>query len=812
MSAQRQKDAWRWLFLFTALEAVAASVALLRMPLESSGISVARLTSLLILGVFLLGSVVFAWRPPAWLRGPAHGFAIAFMTVITLALAAGLFLLRYVDPERLLPYFERVGVLLGFILVACLQTLVVLLVSRFGVDLRRLQNMKAVIGPACWATGILLGVLLTVCLTRLGLTPDGAYWAETGVPILGWQLILALLGGLAVALSSRFLRRLPAFDMFMAMGIWILAATIWLSVPNHVLQNSFYAPIRPPSVQPFPNSDAGYYDSMAQSLLIGYPYQGEIPARPLYIVVLAALHVIVGERYDLIIVGQTLILALIPVLLYALGVLLHSRAAGVIAALAAVSREWTTLLISSETRVSNTKMLLVDLPTLLLVLAACVFTVRWLRRRAIRDAILAGGVFGLLLLLRTQAATIIPVAGVLALLVLGPLRRTTYLQLTAFAAAAALTVLPWPTRNYLVNGQFSMEAAFQYRIIASQYQYTGNLDIDNVDLASQSLAGTLLTFALRDPRFVFGFIANHALATQVGGILALPLFHQYNGIFADINLYWMDWDGRLSLPNMGLVVLYLMLIGLGLGSAWARLGWVGLVPLGFSLAYSLANGVARFSGWRYDLPADWIAYFYLAVGTAELLMILASLFGLRRLEPRQKAEGMSHQTSGSKPIVVLFAAFILIGLLPCLGGLIASPRYVGDNADELAVRLSMAPALSELGFDGADIRAFRESPGAVLEIGRALYPRFFSRGNGLASAHPWPSYAPREYPRLGFLLLNGSRHDVVLPIREVPHDFEHADDAIVLGCLKEDHIEARLVLLENSGIAYRAVPLAEACP
>ena len=120
-----------------------------------------------------------------------------------------------------------------------------------------------------------------------------------------------------------------------------------------MLQNSFYAPIRPPAHVPFPNSDAGYYDSMAQSLLIGYPYLGEIPSRPLYVVFLAGLHSLLGERYDLIIAGQTLVLAIIPVLLYWLGSAIHSRPAGVIAAIAAVGREWTSLMVSSATRVSN---------------------------------------------------------------------------------------------------------------------------------------------------------------------------------------------------------------------------------------------------------------------------------------------------------------------------------------------------------------------------------------------------------------------------------------------------------------------------
>jgi hypothetical protein len=176
------------------------------------------------------------------------------------------------------------------------------------------------------------------------------------------------------------------------------------------------------------------------------------------------------------------------------------------------------------------------------------------------------------------------------------------------------------------------------------------------------------------------------------------------------------------------------------------------------------------------------------------------------------ADSPTRPTGASKPIFALVAAFLLIGLLPWLAAIMVGPRYAGDNADNLAMRISTAPAVSDIGIDAAEITAFRGSPGAVLEIGRALYPRFFTRGNGLASAHPWPSYAPRDYARLGFLLLNESRHDVILPIRDIPQDFDHAADAIVLGCLTEDYIEARLVLLEASGVAYQGVPLEQACP
>ena len=193
---------------------------------------------------------------------------------------------------------------------------------------------------------------------------------------------------------------------------------IWLSVPNEVLKNSFYFPIDPPANMPLPYSDSAYYDYMAHSLLIGTDYLGEIPTRPLYILFLTVLHLLFGENYNLIIVGQTLVLAAFPVVFYALGKKLHSRLAGLTIALLAIFREWTNLLVSSDTRVSNTKTLLVDTPTLLLILLACLFAFRWLERKDKRSAFIAGGVFGILLLLRTQSMLILPVVFVVAFLAL----------------------------------------------------------------------------------------------------------------------------------------------------------------------------------------------------------------------------------------------------------------------------------------------------------------------------------------------------------------------------------------------------------
>jgi 4-amino-4-deoxy-L-arabinose transferase-like glycosyltransferase len=126
------------------------------------------------------------------------------------------------------------------------------------------------------------------------------------------------------------------------------------------------------------------------------------------VVFLTFLHKVFGENYSGIIFGQTFLLALIPVVFYFLGKKLHSRAAGVTIALFFIFRELTSLWITSNTRVSNSKSLLTDLPTLFLLILSCYFTFRWLESRDKKSALIAGGMFGLLMLLRTQSLLLFP--------------------------------------------------------------------------------------------------------------------------------------------------------------------------------------------------------------------------------------------------------------------------------------------------------------------------------------------------------------------------------------------------------------------
>jgi hypothetical protein len=810
-----------WFFYLCAMEGAAAIAALFLIPSEGGRLSLARLTLIGFILLICIAWIILGFRRPHFFDKRIQPAFIILSAILALIFGPLLFLLRYVNPDGSLSTYERLSPLLWYLLVLSIQFFFYFLLLYKGFHPDSLTAQKPIYLSTLITFCLLLCIFIFISISRLGLTPDPAYWGEPGVPMLGWGFIVALIGGVCVLWIGLYTRS-RALNFFLPLTIYLLAVAIWLSVPAEVLTNSFYMPINPPTFQPFPYSDAGYYDQMAQSLLIGHPYQGTIPTRPLYIFLLTILHILFGENYRNIIMGQTFVLAIIPVVFYYLGKKLHSHAAGVMIALFFIFRELTALLVSSNTRVSNTKTLLVDLPTLLLLTLACLFTLKWLEQKDLKNALIAGGTFGLLLLLRTQSMLVLPLIILIALLVFGWKNKSFYLQISVFILGLMITIAPWLIHNYLQTGQFAFDAPFQYKIIASQYAYSGNLDINSYNFEGKSLGRVLIEFALKDPAFVFGFIANHFLATQVNGLLALPLIKPYNGIFEPVNLYWMDWAGHLEWYNLLLVIFYLVVISFGLGSAWKRWRWMGLLPLAFSAGYSLATAIGRFSGWRYDLPADWIWYFYFGIGLAELLLQSALLFGandrssrrpLRSIPLGQRRVNHLEDSIGGDnrkrpfPQLIFFALlFAFVGGLPWIAENIASPRYLHQSQaalEEKIVALSNAPTIDE-------INTFISRPNTFMQMGRVLYPRFFSKNDGLASANPWPAYAFHDYPRIGFLLLNQSSVSIVFPTKKIA-EFPHAADVIVLGCQHEDYVEAHWVAFPELDSVYSSEQLTDTC-
>jgi hypothetical protein len=816
-SKRRLASTWPAFFLLTSFESAGFLIALLLIPSES-GLSLARLFMLGIL-TLVTGLAIYATRnTQALLRFVTPRILprlISASILLALFSALGLFLLRYLNPEWTLAYYQRAWPLLTFFLLFSIQSVIWFSFLHFGFYPQNITQYKSILIPFVSAFIILLSSFIFISLTRLGLTFDPAYWGEPGVPVMGWQLVLALILAIVILRITRCDLRLPSF--LFPLFIYLFAIILWLSVPIDIVKNGYYISIDPPTYQPFPYSDSSYYDSMAHSLLIGHPYQGVIPTRPLYIVLLAVLHLFFGENYSAIISGQTILLALIPVVLYQIGKRIHSPAAGVTVALFFTFREYNSLLISSDTRVSNTKSLLVDLPTLLLLGLACLFALRWLQRKDWKAAIVAGGAFGLLLLLRTQSMLILPVLFVVAFLAMSfktpagikRFANRNFLLLSSFFLIGfILTIFPWLLHNYLQVGQVTFDAPFQYKLIASQYAYTGNLDHQNFDFNGKGVGQILIEFAIKDPAFVFGFISNHFLATEVNGLLALPLIKPYNGLLAPLNLYWNSWNGSIEWYNALLLVFYLVFIALGFASAWKRLRWAGLLPLAFNIGYALATAIGRFSGWRYDLPADWVPYFYFCLGVVELFIISGALFGANPEKGNLNVEATKPNCPAIYSVSLL-GVFILLASLPWMAEGFSSPRYPDQTSAALRARLTELDSVKQIA-TATEIDNFISQPASALQIGRVLYPRFYPSHAGYSSPK-WPAFVDRDYPRVGFLLLNQTLLNAVFPTRQSDIDISQAADAILLGCQRDGYIEVRLAAFPASDSAYLSAPLSEPC-
>lgn len=802
---------WPWFFFAAAFQSLLAFTALAAIP--SEGLSLARLGLLGILfAVFLAGIYLgfLARRGPIRFDELARTPFIISSALLSLTSSLLLFLLRYLDPQRLLPYFERLSPLLWLLFALGIETALFLLLLKNGFHPQELAKRKPVHLAAFTAFCVLLAVFLFVAITKIGLVPDTAYWGEPAQPLMGWQFIVAILIGFTVLLllsagSANY--QLSITNYFLPLALYLTAVSLWLSVPWTVLQNSFYSPISPPLNIPLPYSDAGYYDFASQSLLIGTDYFGGIPPRPLYVTFLAFLHLLFGQNYPAIIAAQTCVLALFPVALYFLGRKLHSPAAGVTVALFAIFRELVGLWISSNTRVANSKVFTTDFPTAMGVALMCLVIIWWLERRDIKSTLAAGGAFGIFLLFRTQSMLTLPFVIILAWFAFQRKTGEWFKAGAAFGAAMFLTVLPWLTHNYTITGKFSFDDPSQVAIIYSQYSFTDNLDLSQFDPDRDNVGGRIVSFTLENPAYVARFIAAHFLNTEIGGLLALPLAKPFNGLQAPVNLYWIEWDGSLEWYNLILVLIYLAVIAVGFGAAWRRLGWLGLVPLAFNLGYALSNGIARFSSWRYNLPADWVIYFYFAIGAIEIGGGLPLLFGA-------KEEKIFSQSAQPRPnpfafgafrfsYLVIVLAFMLAGAVPWLAKGLVPPRYASTQ-DELIAKLEAS------GYRREEIRSFLSQPTAVLIEGRLLYPRMYRRNEGLSSANPWPAYAEKDFARIGFILINQSHHNLIFPTRQLL-DFQQGADAIVLACdVGDSLLEARVVDFEDA--SYQSKPLTDPCP
>ena len=737
-------------------------------------------------------------------------------------------------------YLGRTLPILVLMCCFCLQNILLLPLIRYGwIDLQEMVSIN-LLGLIGLLFGLLLFLWALIALTRFGLNPDQIGWDPPGVPVLAAQVWLAcflgiLFLGLEYLFGNNKKSRNLFFDIAISILIWSAATFLWAKQP--ITPDYFALSPQPPNFEFYPYSDAATHDVLAQRLLVGEGFSG-IARKPLYVTFLAVLHTVAGQSYERVVFLQVMVIALIPVLIYWLTKLLHQRLSGMIAAFLIIFRELNAFALAGQIGVSHAKLLMSDLPATLGVVLLTWAIVAWLTNPKSRRIypIGIGGVLGLLLLIRPQIVIFLPAVVLLIGIVFFRKISDGFMNLGLIALGLTLVLIPWLWRSYQLTGEFVLNDPLQKAFLTQQYSHTPGygrlkrLPGESDGEFAQRVDEYLSDFITNNPGVVAGFVSSHFAHNIVEMAITLPMSpwvvqnaatdlfpywaQQGDNLWKDCCSpsgyvkampFWSPWTGKATGEIVFSTFLNLAVLAVGLGVTFKRRHIVGLIPLGVSLIYALSTSVGRYSGWRLILPADWVLFLYFAIGLGQILL-WALFYFARKTAPDVNLPKLENtwnnfslfQPNGDLPYLQGIALGILLlglGFSPILFENYVLPQYAEiskatllDEVKEIDTKGEYLPSLDNL---LADERS-------VVFEGRALYPRFYKRGAGEPGGE-WPAFSPREYPRLGFVVVGPLQHNVVFPLAESPTYFPHASDVIVIGCRADDHISARVVVIKHDG-------------
>lgn len=782
-----------------------------------------------------------AWRPWPWIIMAAV-FIFFWLAACFPAYRLGSYAL----------YFRRLQPWLFWAMLVSLQTLLVFLVTRSGIawaDWKRIaQEERTALFASLSVLALFLLFWLVVSVSRLGLTRD-VFWDRTGVPLLNLQVVAALavsllaagLGAVGAFRASK-LRSRKWLDIVLFVVIWAVAAIAWNGTPQ---THSHFAPgPYPPNYEYYPYSDAMNYDLDAQYPLIGIDAgsKGRVIDKPLYSTFLVYLHAIAGQDITSVVSLQVVLLAVFPALLYLLGKSLHSRAVGLLAAVLAIFKEINAIRGSLIIwTVSTPKMLMSEFPTAVGLALLCLLVFLWLRdtRRKPVYAMAAGGVLGLMTMIRNNPWFLLPVIILIAWFAYGRQWKRWMAASGLFFLVLLVAIAPWEWRNIRVRGSpFYFLITLEHTVWENRYlpvlptvlaptsqptsaglpseQATPGAPLPTPDTTNNPVAGG---GSLSRYGAVFFFVANNFSHNLIASVLTLPtsllendLDHVVNGQ-GSASLWATGWDGRLSLEATVMLLFELLLIALGVGYCWSRWKIAGLAPLLLSLAYILALGLARTSGGRYIVPVDWVTYFYFGLGLVQVCQWVASLLqpsgaGRQLNSVIQPAGEMGQPWQGRwwGGLAAMLVVF-LVGLsLPLANTFFNNPFQVETKSGVLQI-LAEDGLLDKLGYATQDIESFSSNSGSFIAYGRAFFPRYLDYKTD-AYAKEIYNDLPKTAPHLVFeMIVPTAWNTIDLPLEISPPYFPNAVDVIVLGCKTAHYVDSlAVVLLGQHPVIYLPSP------
>jgi hypothetical protein len=741
------------------------------------------------------------------------------MAIITWSIAFLFFFMNF-NPDNLGAYVRFLPLLICYFLLA-IEFILFVVLGLYPIKGNKIAGFKRFSTLTFLIPfGVLISGLIVVMITGWGVNPERVSIISLGSPLLEGQIwyitgILVLLIGAAFAWSYIPRETLPIsdgkLDLIIAIVLWVLAVSLWMSLP--LPAHNYFAPaVQPPNFEKYPFSDAEQYDFDSLNVYYG-SLAGKVISKPLYVSLLALLHTIAGLNYDRIILLQTLIVALFPVVLFLIGKELHSRLGGIAIALFAILREVTAIQATSMANVASTKLLLSDMPACLLASVIALMFIRWFKTKGEKvtgHEFIVGGLIGSFILIRIQTIALIPLTFLFIIIRYFRSFKSTIISFFIFLIAIGLVISPVLIRNHSISGVYWVDnpssSAPLSRILTQGMQGEEELNLldrgNEVVTQNTNLFSTLI---FNNFDFFANFTFDNFSRNEISSFLILPVRLGNQTSFLDyVRLsqpFWVEVYSKPNLFNLLVILINFGLLSLGFSSIFRLNPWASVTLISLHFIYSLSSAIARLSGWRFIIPVDWLFYALFALGLVEFIGWIFRKFAGWNISAKA-SRLVDYPVSDLKPYHG-YAFFISFGLLFLLiGAAIPLREYLLPSFMPEYTKYQVCQTIekkinsSDFASFSSDFSDFCMSDRTRTLYGFGIYPRYFKSGEGFYNRSYDPWFGEQPYARLVFRIIGTENGKVYIKSDNEMPRFPNGALVYAVG-IDKAKFEAQVVLVEG---------------
>jgi hypothetical protein len=534
---------------------------------------------------------------------------------------------------------------------------------------------------------------------------------------------------------------------------------------------------------------------------------GFVVSKPLYVSFLAIIHWLVGFDYWRVVLLQTAVVALLPAVGFLIGKELHSRLAGGGLALLLILREANGILASTMANVSNSKLLMSDVPAALIVAVMALVIIRWCRvpgDKVTRHVFLLGGLTAVLNLMRIQTLVLIPFLLVLILIRYFRFWKKILLSAGIFLLTVSLLLAPTLMRNHAITGVYWLDNPSSSSALYSFILKGSNIDleIEEAQTSEEVLNRnfTVIFTAMRDNLGqMVGFILENFSRNLISTILILPL-RIGNGVpFEDLlrmtSPFFEEVYSQPGLLNALTLIANLAVISVGFGAVWRKKPLAATMLVLLYLAYNASSSVVRLSGWRFIQPVDWIMLIFFVIGWIEVIgqllrLVFRRRFALRDSAPDTPPAGRPHF---ALDLLAGAAFFVFCAFIPLREDLLPD-TYPPYEPQAVCAEIGAIVERAESGFSPQEIEDFCRAESTRVFKGFGFFPRFFKENEGYYSRSYDQYFGKQDYARLVFRLVGGRNGKIYIKTQQADIAFRDGDVVYVL-VFERPKADAQLLII-----------------